>query len=51
MVVLFLCLHGNIEDEYWGKLSVESMTDERYSMYDYVFFGAYSRSSSCRGIL
>lgn len=34
-----LCLHGNIEDEYWGKLTVESMTDERYARYDYVFSG------------
>lgn len=34
-----LCLHGSIQDVYWGKLSAESMTDERYTKYDYVFSG------------
>lgn len=34
-----LCLHGDIEDPYWGKLTMEKMKDERYSAYDYIFSG------------
>lgn len=34
-----LCLHGDINDSYWGKLTVENMKDERYSVYDYVLSG------------
>ncbi len=34
-----LCLHGDIDNPYWGKLTVDKMKDERYAAYDYVLFG------------
>ena len=34
-----LFIHGDIDDSYWGKLSVEKTRDSRYSIYDYVISG------------
>ncbi len=34
-----LCVHGNIEDPYWGKLTGISVENEAYANYDYVFSG------------
>lgn len=34
-----LCVHGNIEDPYWGKLTGISVENEAYADYDYVFSG------------
>ncbi|MBC5621906.1 metallophosphoesterase family protein [Butyricimonas hominis] len=34
-----LCLHGELRDVYWGKLTSESMKEESYSKYDYVLSG------------
>lgn len=34
-----LCVHGSLRDVYWGKLSSESMKEEGYAKYDYVFSG------------
>lgn len=34
-----LCVHGNLEDPYWGKLTGISVENEVYANYDYVFSG------------
>lgn len=34
-----LCVHGSIEDPYWGKLTGISIENEAYANYDYVFSG------------
>lgn len=34
-----LCVHGDLTDPYWGKLSAASMSDINYATYDYVFSG------------
>lgn len=36
---LFLFLHGNLDDPYWGKLTMDEMMDERYAKYEYVISG------------
>ena len=36
---LFLFIHGNLEDPYWGKFGTEKMNDERFARYDYVISG------------
>lgn len=35
----FLFVHGNLDDPYWGKLSIDEMNDERFSKFDYVITG------------
>ena len=35
----FLFIHGNLDDPYWGKFSVDKMNDERFTEYDYVISG------------
>lgn len=35
----FLFMHGNLDDPYWGKFSVDKMNDERFAEYDYVISG------------
>lgn len=39
-----LLLHGNIEDYYWGKLTPESINNEKYKKYDYVLSGHIHQS-------
>lgn len=34
-----LFVHGDIENPYWGKLTVDKMCDNRYHEYDYVISG------------
>ena len=34
-----LCVHGDLHDIYWGKMSSEEMSAEDYSTYDFVFSG------------
>lgn len=34
-----LCIHGDLNDPYWGKLDAESVENENYAIYDYVFSG------------
>ena len=36
---LFLFVHGDLEDPYWGKFGTDKMNDERYARYDYVISG------------
>lgn len=36
---LYLFMHGNMDDPYWGKFGIEKMNDIRYSKYDYVISG------------
>lgn len=35
----FLFIHGNKDDAFWGKLSVDKMADSYYSKYDFVISG------------
>ena len=34
-----LFVHGDIENPYWGKLTIDKMCDDRYNEYDYVISG------------
>lgn len=34
-----LFIHGNLDNPYWGKFSIDKVNDERYSKYDYVISG------------
>ena len=34
-----LFVHGNLDDPYWGKFSIDMMNNERYAQYDYVISG------------
>lgn len=34
--VSFLCIHGTLEDPYWGKFSMDMLDNERFQKYDYV---------------
>lgn len=34
-----LFIHGDIDDPFWGKLSIDKMKDNRYAQYDYVISG------------
>lgn len=36
---LFLFVHGDIDDPYWGKFGIDKMNDTRYAEYDYVISG------------
>lgn len=36
---LFLFMHGNLDDPYWGKFGIDKMYDERLAEYDYVISG------------
>ena len=35
----FLFIHGNLDDPYWGKFSIDKIDYERYAQYDYVISG------------
>lgn len=34
-----LFIHGNLDDPFWGKVSIDKMRDERFAEYDYVISG------------
>lgn len=34
-----LCVHGSLDDPYWGKLGLPTCESEAYMVYDYVFSG------------
>lgn len=34
-----LFVHGDLDDPFWGKLTLEKINDNRYQNYDYVFSG------------
>lgn len=36
---LFLFIHGNLDDPYWGKFVIDKMVDERFEEFDYVISG------------
>ena len=36
---LFLCIHGDLSDIYWGKMNDEELRQEKYQKYDYVLSG------------
>lgn len=36
---LFLFMHGNLDDPYWGKFGIDKINDERFAKYDYVISG------------
>ena len=36
---LFLFIHGNLDDPYWGKFGIDKMNEERYAEFDYVISG------------
>ncbi len=35
----FLCIHGTLDDTYWGSFKPASLEDDRYQEYDYVITG------------
>lgn len=36
---LFLFMHGDLDDPYWGKFGIDKMNDERFAEFDYVISG------------